>query len=49
MRKSKPIKIIVHMPENREEFEKIYIQATFDAILQIANQTPRKLPAQMNK
>lgn len=37
MRKSAPIKIIIHYPEDKQTFDKIYIEAVLTAIKQIIN------------
>ncbi len=42
MRKPKPIKIVVHMPEDRAAFEKKYVEAVFDALKQLAHTAPNK-------
>lgn len=41
MRKSKPIHIVVHKPSDMDTFEKIYIDAAFEAIKQLAQTTPK--------
>ena len=42
MRKSQPIEVVVHMPDDITEFEKIYIEATFTAIKQIIKTAPKE-------
>lgn len=41
MRTSKPIHIVVHKPSDMDAFEKIYIDATFEAIKQLAQTMPK--------
>ena len=36
MRKSAPIKIVVHLPEDKPSFDKVYIEAVMEAIKQLA-------------
>lgn len=36
MRKSAPIKIVVHLPEDKPSFDKVYIEAVTEAIKQLA-------------
>lgn len=36
MRKSAPIKVIVHLPEDKKTFDQIYIEAVIEAIKQLA-------------
>lgn len=36
MRKSAPIKIVVHLPEDKKSFDQIYIEAVMEAIKQLA-------------
>lgn len=36
MRKSAPIKIVVHLPQDKPDFDKIYIEAVMEAIKQLA-------------
>lgn len=42
MRKSKPINIIVHAPTDKAAFEKLYIGATLEAIIQLVHTTPKE-------
>ena len=35
MRKNKPIHIVVHMPNDKEVFEELYISATLNAVSQL--------------
>ncbi|MGN1305092.1 MAG: hypothetical protein ACI4YB_08660 [Oscillospiraceae bacterium] len=41
MRTSKPIHIVVHKPSDMDAFEKIYIDAAFEAIKQLAQTMPK--------
>lgn len=41
MRTSKPIHIVVHKPSDMNAFEKIYIDAAFEAIKQLAQTAPK--------
>lgn len=43
MRKSKPIEVVIHMPDDIEAFEKIYIEALFEAIKQVAETVSQKV------
>lgn len=36
MRKSAPIRIVVHLPQDKSAFDKIYIEAVMEAIKQLA-------------
>lgn len=36
MRKSAPIRIVVHLPQDKPAFDKIYIEAIMEAIKQLA-------------
>ena len=47
MRTSKPIHIVVHKPSDMDAFEKVYIEATFEAIKQLIQTVPKK-PAYNN-
>lgn len=49
MRKSKPINIIVHSPADKNAFEKLYIDATLEAIMQLVHKTPKKKHLMQNE
>ena len=49
MKKSKRIKTVVYFPNNRDAFEKLYVDATFEAIKQLARTTsPPNIPDKKN-
>lgn len=49
MRKSKPINIIVHAPADKAAFEKLYIDATLEAIIQLVHTTPKDKRLMLNE
>lgn len=41
MRRQAPIKVDVHLPDDKEAFQKLYVDAVFDSIVQLARASPK--------
>lgn len=41
MRRQNPIKVVMHLPDDKEAFQRLYVDAVFDSIVQLARTAPK--------
>ena len=41
MRRQNPIKVVMHLPDDNEAFQQLFVDAVFDSIVQLARTSPK--------
>lgn len=41
MRRQNPIKVVMHLPDDNEAFQQLFVDAVFDSIVQLARTAPK--------